>query len=201
MISVFTGGATGNITATFNGVALTQLSYVTDNSSSNHNSLLYLVNPASGSNTISVSRVGGSSSVEVTAVAYSGVDDLNPIDDSATSPGVNSSTFNGPSVTVGSADNWLIATFRNTDNRTITSALMTQRAFGGTVRQEHWDSDGTVAAGSQAPSYSLSSSGRFDGYTLASINAAPTGGGSSNIKSIAGVARANIKSIAGVVLD
>lgn len=171
VIGVFTNGATSALSATYNGVSMTQLSFFSDGS--NKNAMFYLANPASGSNTISVTRTGGSN-MSIVAAAYSGVDQTTPIDASVTKTR-SSSPFVSPNITVSDSNNWLVATFRREQNVTITSSDMTKVVASTIVFEEIWDSNSTVSAGTQNVTYTFST-GDLSGYTMISLQAAGAAG-------------------------
>jgi len=172
-VAVFTNNTVTDLTATYNGVSMTRLTFGSDASGSNKNALFYLVNPASGSNTVSVTRTGGAN-MSIVGSAYSGVDTSDPIDDYVFNAGVNSTTFTSSAVTVSDADNWLVASFRRTDNYTFSTTTLSLRIRNAaTVFEEIWDSNAVVGStGSKTVSYTWSPSGRFDGHTLVSLNVA-----------------------------
>lgn len=195
-VSVFTNAAVTAMTATYGGVSMNQLSVIVD-PDGNKNFVFYLKNPLVGSNTVSVTRTGGSN-MSITAASYIGTDQTTPIVDSVTDAGVNSTTFTSSAVTA-TADNWLLSTFRNTDSATLTSSDVLKRVATTTVLEEAWDSNKAVAAGSQTVTYTISPSARLYGHTLVAI--APVAvAGASSIKSINGVLKADIKSFNGVTL-
>lgn len=170
------GGSAAPSAATYNGVAMTELGTVTD-ADGNKNTLLYLVAPATGSNTISITR-GGGTRMSIVAASYTGVDQTTPIDDSSTDAGQSStaSSFTSSAVTVGSADNWLIGSFRDVTKVAYSSSDVSQRIASITVEEEIWDSNATVSTGSQTVTYT-STGGQIHGHTLISLAAAGGGGG------------------------
>jgi hypothetical protein len=168
-VAVFTNAAVTAMTASYNSVSMTQLSVVVD-TDGNKNFVFYLANPASGSNTVSVTRTGGSN-MSIVAASYTGVDQTDPVEDSSTDTGVSSPAFTSTAVTT-TADNWLIGTFRDTDSRANASAELTRRVTTGVVPEELWDSAGTVSTGSNTVSYTISPSGRLQGHTLVAIKPA-----------------------------
>jgi len=195
---VFTNSSATDLSATYNGVAMTRLSFFADASGSNKNAVFYLVNPSSGTNTVSVTRTGGAN-MSIVASAYSGVDTSSPIDDSVTDAGTSSTSFTSSAVTVSDADNWLIGAFRDTDGRVASSTQLTQRVASSTVSEEIWDSNGAIGStGSQTVTYTITPSGRLDGHTLISlaVGSAPT----TSIKSINGVAIASVGKVNGVAI-
>lgn len=180
-VGVFGNGAMTAVSATYNGVAMTQLFYMNGtDGGSNDQVVFYLVNPASGSNTLSVSRTGGAN-LSIVASSYSGVDTTTPIDAYSTE-GSNSTatTHASNSTTVGSSNNWLVGLHRDTDLRITTADILTIRASTTTVSEEVWDSNGTVSAGSHTVTYTLSPAGRVHGVSLISINAAATATNTTN---------------------
>lgn len=175
-VTGFFNSAPSAVSATYNGVSLTQVSFFNDGTG-NWQWTGYLIAPATGSNTLSVTRTGGGN-MSISCSSYTGVDQTTPIDDSATDVFKASSTSHTTaSVTVGNANNWLINGFRNVDGRTITSSTATFRGKTSIVIEEHWDSNGTVATGTQSITYTLSPAGRWGPSTLVSLAAAAAAGG------------------------
>ena len=174
IVECFFASATTAATATYNGVSMTQLTFGTD-AGGNKNAVFYLVNPASGSNTISISRTGGGNTSAV-AAAYSGVDTSAPIDASAFDSGSNTlvSSFSCTNVTVGDANNWFIACFRpDGPIANTTSSEVSERISCATVPASIFDSNGTIGStGSQNITFNMSPSRRIWGITTISLQVA-----------------------------
>ena len=180
VVGAFTNSSTTNLTATYNGVSMTRLTFGGDASGGNKNAFFYLANPASGSNTLSLTRTGGTN-IAYAVGAYSGVDTTSPIDASVFDAGINSTSFTSSSVTVSDADNWAMATFRNTDNPSLSSSQVSLRVRTTVVYEELWDSNGTIGStGSYSVTYTISPSGRFDGHSLVIVNAAAAAAATDN---------------------
>lgn len=102
------GGAGGGVTGvTYNGVAMTQVTTEAVSGSA-HCTMYYLVNPASGSNTVSITQVmTGPSHMVASATSFTGVDQTTPLNAfnkaAATSAGPMTT-----SVTTTVADCWVI---------------------------------------------------------------------------------------------
>jgi len=192
-VTLFGNGSMSAVSATYNGVALTLL-HLTADAEGNKQAVFYLANPASGSNTLSVSRTGGSN-LSIVASAYSGTDTTTPIDNWTFDGGGTGLTTKSVSVTVGDADNWLLGSFRY--EGTWTGTNTTQRVASSTVLEAIWDTNGTIGSTGSVTETWTSGGFRLVGITLTSLAVAAAAGGSS-IKSIAGVTKANIKSMAGV---
>jgi len=177
IVGVFTNGSTSALSVTYNGVSLTQLALITD-AGNNKQGFYYLVNPSSGSNTLSVTRTGGTN-VSVVASSYSGVDTANPIDDYSTDTGTSATTsWTCSSVTVSNANNWLVSTLRDVDNHVTSSDNVTFRVNSGAVLEELYDSYGAVGStGSINVTYTISPASRLHGHVLISLTASGGGGG------------------------
>ena len=123
------GGAGGVVTGvTYNGVAMTQVTPEALTSTA-HAVIYYLVNPASGANTVSISHnMTGSTSMVASATTLTGVDQANPLNASNKA----SATSAGPmttSVTTTVADCWIIdaCAMRTSASDTATMTAVTNR--------------------------------------------------------------------------
>lgn len=180
-VALFTSGTTTITGVTYGGVSMTKVpsTPITD-LDGNENWVYYLANPASGTNTVSVD-LDTSANLSGLSVSYTGVDQTTPVDDYASEDGTLASpTYTSNAVTVSATDAWLLSFFRNTDSSTITATggVSTKRGGTTTVREEAYDSNGTVTTGSKTASYSLSPSARLHGHTLISL--APAGSSPTN---------------------
>jgi hypothetical protein len=167
--------------ATYGGNAMTEVGSAIDNVSGGVRTYLYYyLNPPTSSTTISVSSTGGNPGIVISTVSYTGVDQTTPIDNSnAVAVNSNLTTFTG-TLTVNTADSWLIYTFRTGNGFAMT-------ASGGSVVRNQpenvalgagciIDSNSALATGSRSVSATCSS--QFCGGTvIASIKPAAGGGG------------------------
>ena len=182
LVVIATGDNSQQTTAiTYAGVSMTSLTEYTANNTGGANSQVvevwYLVNPASGSNTLSVSRNGYG---RLAVASYTGVDQVNPIDSWATT----SSSGNPQSVstTVVKDNCWLVgfgvAPASGSYTARISSGGTTRVATATLKPSSIWqsvcigDSNGTVASGSRSMSFDNSSGGNYysNGGTLMSIS-------------------------------
>lgn len=184
---------------TYNGVSLTKINSVVCPADRGV-SMWYLVNPASGSNTL---QVNGSSLFVLVAASYTGVDQSNPID--SNNPQTwNSVTSFAPSTTVVASNCWLVCTGKTAGNTpTAVTGIRRVNEDGGL-----FDSNGTVGTGSQSISLNISGGANF-GSLMASIKPAAAAGPtnvktwngvtqSTGIKTYNGLAVASTKSVNGV---
>jgi hypothetical protein len=174
-VGVFTNGTVTALSATYNGVSMTQLAFFTDANTptGNKQAVFYMVNPPTGSNTVSVTRTGGAN-MSIIAASYNGVDQSNPIDAHVTDAGTGTApSFTTSSVTVSNSDNWLVGLFRDVDNKVTSANILSFVASTSTVFEEVWDSNGAAGAGSKSVTYTISpTDGRLHGHTLISLNIA-----------------------------
>ncbi len=131
-------GGTGTITsASYNGVALTKATSTTEVSMDSE--LWYLVNPASGSNTMSVTVTGNTDAIKLSASTFTGVTQTSPVDINATVIGGSGNPSISATTTV--ASDLLIATlsrFSTTDATTSRTSLYKDKTgsiFGATSYQ------------------------------------------------------------------
>lgn len=134
---------------TYNGVAMTQITSKQDAGFSTVY-MFYLINPATGSNTITISKTSGTAYIG-TAGSYTGCAAIQP--DSFASSASASSPMTSPT-TVVLANCWLVGA--STENSTVSASPTTNRTdrqtglFGSFFALTHSDSNGTVGTGSQS---------------------------------------------------
>jgi Chitobiase/beta-hexosaminidase C-terminal domain/Fibronectin type III domain len=81
-----------NLTAKYNGVAMTSAGVVhTNNQTSGFAQLFYLVNPPSGAHTVTLTLAGGAAEIEAGSVSFIGVNQSRPIGNIATNFGAGTS--------------------------------------------------------------------------------------------------------------
>ena len=146
-----TGTTTG---VTYNNVSLTKI-----NGTGYGTSLWYLINPATGTHSVVVSRTNNqASSLGGVSASYSGVNQSSPIDSSNAITGTYGST--DPltvSTTVVKPNCWLVGTaiyFFGTSTRTLSSNRTSRGSWsnivaGGGTAMIMSDSNGTISTGSQ----------------------------------------------------
>lgn len=146
---------------TYAGVAMTQLTSVTD-ALSNVTYTYYLLNPTSGANNVVISTSGGTTTYS-TATSYTGVKQVSPIDSSNT--GANTGGFNSIAIatTVVSAGCWVHG-FACAENATGLVTWATNRTDRGILTATDFairaaDSNAIVAAGSQSTTWTRSVTG------------------------------------------
>ena len=120
-VCVRSGSGSAPSAVTYNGVSLTQINSRTDGST---DSLWYLINPATGSNTVSISF--SATNIIACAVSYTGVNQSGQPDASATNVKNNSSTWDGTVTTI--ADNcWTIAVAHANQGGTLSAGANTTK--------------------------------------------------------------------------
>lgn len=179
-VAIFWGGGSDIVSGvTYNGVSMTRLFADLDDAqpgAGNSQAVYFLHAPATGSNTVEITLTG-SNTISAISSSYTGTKQSGtPV--YVTDDGVaTSSSFTSSGVSVSTADSWLVAFFRDVDNRTMTSSQLTLRGGTTTVIEEAWDSNGTVSTGTQTVTYTISPSGRLHGHALIVLEPAPAGGG------------------------
>ncbi len=201
IVAVFTGGATAGTVSgiTYDGVSMTQEATT---STSNRRAVIFsLINPSTGSNTVSIAYTGNGPEMTEVAVSYTGVDQTDMVEAtntdtySSTSPSLSVTTVtNGAFVFVGECDN------TNTDTTldgSAVSRLASQQPSGPGVSSYAADIL-KVTAGAQSIAWTLtdSSAGPLVGVAIKPA----VGAGPANVKSWNGVAIASIKSINGLAI-
>jgi hypothetical protein len=171
-VGIFLGGTVDRVNGvTYNGVSMTRLAKIND-LSGNANYVYFLINPATGSNTVSVDLTS-SVNMSAASVSYNGVDQTTPIDAWRTDAGVNGgASWTTGTITVTATDAWLLTFLRDT-NANAVSATKTKRVGTTVVLEVSFDSNGTVPTGSTSVTYT-SAALRIDGHTLIALK--PAGG-------------------------
>jgi hypothetical protein len=129
--------------ASYNAVAATS-SWTVEDGAWNGSSGYYLVAPATGSNTVSVTYGGNCFNTSCGAVSFTGVDQTTPVGSSATATGT--STTPTVTVTKDNASDWIIATVATDDNAGVSVT------GSGTERWEHEDVAGDTTGSCQTAS-------------------------------------------------
>lgn len=151
---------------TYNGVAMTGL---TRSGGGQPVQLWYLINPATGSNTVSISIGSPNSFIYAAAASYTGAKQSGQPDSQNTN-NVSGSPIN-TSTTVVAANSWAILVARNdTSGDTTASTGSTERAAGAIGTVQLYDSNGGLSAGSQT--MSLTSGGGGTTTAIASFSEA-----------------------------
>lgn len=209
IVSVFTFTPAGTLTApTYNGVSMTQIQ-VTDLSGSNKLWLFGLVAPATGANTVSFSFSSSNSFVAGVATSYTGVDQTNPLDNSAIQNDISSGATYDPAITTVADNCWVVGSFRATQGSVYSASVGTLRDGDGALAMYNWDSGAAVTpAGTYTATINTNNStDQWSGIiaSLAPVAAAgpttvKTWDGvtqSTGIKTYFGVDLANVKTVNG----
>jgi len=173
-----TAATTGISGITYAGVAMTKLTthrVSTDRSFD----VYYLVNPASGSNNVVISR-GVSGVIASGFVSYSGVNQSAPIPTSTTSTDTNSNTSYSGSITTTVDNSWAIVGIRDASGATITAGSgLTVRVTNTSNGIHLGDSDGPISPAGSHTFNATWNSAVTDGailFELAAAGAAPAAG-------------------------
>jgi len=142
---------------TYNGVAMTSATGAFNNGASNNSNIFYLLNPATGTNTVVVSHSSGAT--VAIAMSFIGAGSIS----GATTATGNSTT---PSVTITSTTNSLVADWVNHNQGAILTATGT-----GQTRQQHLEQANAVAGSSTTGAASTTVSYSCVGANLWSIGA------------------------------
>jgi hypothetical protein len=196
---VETGTAGDNFTAvTYNSVAMTQF-HVEKDSIDRYFYMYYLVNPASGSNTMTVTRTTTTSNLWWGSASYVNVDQTTPLVNSADS-GLAGSGGTSVSVTVniGTDTSWQVSGMR-ADNGGITASAGTLRHIYGTAdRGALVDSDGALSTGNNT--HTINCAAGSSRLGVAGELQQVGGGGPAKLKTYDTVAAASVKTIDGVAI-
>jgi hypothetical protein len=147
---------------TYGGNAMTLAGSARDNTGTGLlTACYYYINPPTSSTTISATSTGGSSGIVISTVSYTGVDQTTPIDAvNALAVNANRTTVTG-TVTVVTANAWLVHTMRLGSGGTLTStggsAVRTQPEVVFAGAGAFVDSNAAVSTGSQSVSATCSS--------------------------------------------
>lgn len=132
--------ATVNVSGvTYNGVAMTSITSVTDDAGRIHR-LWYLVAPATGANNV-VITCDSSTAIRGTSASYTGVDQSSPIGNSGTETSTTSPV--GPDLVTTVTDSWGVASFRS-DTGTQGDGTCTIRAVANSLG--YMDTNGPLGA-------------------------------------------------------
>lgn len=161
---------------TYNGVSMTRIGSAINNTDSFSNigaTAFYLIAPATGTNTVSVSLTGPPFVQGVAAISLTGVHQTTPLGTHATAFANNSSA---PSVTVSSAtDEFIVDFVAMLSNPTSTTA-----GSGQTKRTENLASDSSICSSTEAGAASVVMDWSLGGNQWCSIfgiPVKPSGGG------------------------
>lgn len=156
---------------TYNGVAMTQIG-TEQEISGMRTSIWYLVNPAEGTNTVSVTHGGGSGAI-VTA-SYTGASQTGVPDSVGFNAGIVSSLT--VTTTVVAENCWLWGGFNDIGGTITAGSGTTERhsVIGGDYEVSVTDSNGTVGTGSQ--SQTASDTAIVQGWAVSFAPAAEGGG-------------------------
>ena len=173
---IFTSPSTNVINSvTYNGIGMTKLCTIADAASpSNGETIFYLANPSSGANNFTINQSNIFNS-EIMAISYSGVAQSAP-DAYVCNPGTAGATSYTNNITTVSANDWLVALYRNTDGGWSsfwdTTNANTLRGSNSDIGLMTQDSNGGIgASGAHNDYWSDSVSSRLHG--TASIALAP----------------------------
>lgn len=186
----YSNSTSGTLTATYNSVAM---SSIVTASNGIKITLFYLVNPATGANTLAVNWDGAATVLRVASASYTGAAQTGQ-PDSSTSGTDATSPFRISTTTV--ADNsWTIAAFGDNGGSALTvEAGTTNRAGSGTSTLVLGDSN---AAKTPAGSVELGCTGTSGGVqVIASFSPTPP----TSVKTVNGLARASVKTVNGLAI-
>lgn len=167
---------------TYAGVACTQAATVSD-SAGQSMTIWWVSNSASWSGSSLVATIASGTFIEYLVYEYTGVDQSN-MDDGHVGTVIASGTTLTLTVTVGTANSWLVSHARNqtTPRMTASTGVGAQRdeASNNTTQEIGGDSNATVSTGSQSQTWTTAASGvKSFGCALA-IKVASAGGATAN---------------------
>lgn len=169
IVNVTTDTGADPTSVTYNGVAMTKLTGVTD--TARNLSVWYLVAPATGSNTLTANFASALSSV-VSAQSYTGVAQSGPIDASGSVNNGSGQTVS-KTITVVASNCWLIGAGHGVDNSSIqtltsdkTDRQQDKCSAAPTIYHTSSDSNGTVSPGSNSITWSDSQNINMGGMCI-----------------------------------
>jgi hypothetical protein len=190
------------LTASYNGVAMTRLGTYYTLGAGDYDHVFYLLNPASGTNSITTSSPG-SGTTYGQAVSYTGVKQSGQPNASSSAHG--SSTSPSTSVDTGTTDGcWIMAWMDNEVSATSADSNTTfvWGSSGGSASTMGWfeyKNNPKSPAGSQSVGGSLASSGSWfiSAVSFTPDSFVPT----TSIKTVNGLAKASMKTFNGIASE
>jgi hypothetical protein len=166
---------------TYDGVAMTQVVAPVNTGGGEQIGMWYLTNPASGSNTLSVT-FSGTTAYEVSFFSMYGVDQSSPLGATRTETGLETGTSYSEALTTTINDSWIIWATREYAGRTVSAGADTTLLERHTVvfGQIQARSTGGAAAGSRTLTLTANLSGNWFSDILAEFKpatAAPASSG------------------------
>lgn len=179
---------------TYNGVAMSlALSFASPTSNNEYSYLYYLVNPATGTNTISIT-VSTSSTVHAGFASYTGVDLTSPIDGTDTASLTEGAGSTIVETIVSTANNCWMCAFSGLQRASTASTNSTERG-GVSGGGKYYDSNGAITpAGSFSMTQNIASNGPATGVAFTFKPA------TSAIKTVGGLAKASVKTVGGLAI-
>ena len=162
-------GAVSGIT--YNGVAMTFIAQGGDNSSS-YLGLWYLINPATGSNTVSITL--SSAFISGISASYTGAKQSSQPDSSNTRT-ASGTTSGNISTTIVVNNSWTVAISKAASSAITGGVNSTNRAQGDNNEMQFSDSNGDLSAGSKTMNMT-SGANAFWGQVIASFSPPAAGG-------------------------
>lgn len=132
---------------TLNGVAMTKIQTGGNKAGTSFESMWYLVNPSTGTQTLAVTGGGGTTGALWSS--YSGAS-VTGVPDSSTDYSSVSGATKTISTTVVAANSWLVLTTADNTGNASAGSGTTQRAYNTSWALGIYDSNGTVGTGSQS---------------------------------------------------
>lgn len=149
---------TGSVSAiTYNGVAMTKLTSITNAGLGQTINLWYLVAPASGANTISVTASG---THNYSADSYIGVSQTGAIDNFSSNTLTSGTTYT-TSITTIANNAWTVATIMATNNLTVGTGTTFRTRANGNNNLEFFDSNGPKTPAGSTSLVVTSTTGTF----------------------------------------
>lgn len=157
--------------ASYNSVAMTQAGSDVDFGDDHACSMMYLVNPATGTHSLSMT-VSGSCTMIQAAASYSGVAQSSPIDNTAQSTSTTDPL--AVSVTVNTANSWIIAVVGFQQNTaSVTAGANTSHLVNmdSGTRFSGWDTNSAQTTGSKTMNFDPDTAAGFVGALLVAFKA------------------------------
>lgn len=169
IVNVYSNTPSDVTGVTYNGVAMTSLGNYSY--SGVEGNLWYLINPATGANTVSIAHTSTSNFVIGVAASYTGVKQSAQPDSSLTTQTTASATTLTATNTVVAAGSWLITGgINNSGGALIAGTGGSIRRTGSNVAVSLFDSGGPVTAGAKSMTIKLAAA---NAYALGMVSIAP----------------------------
>ena len=154
---------------TYNGVSMTQIGTDVSAGDDHRVGLAYLVAPATGANNI-ILTLSGSGTIQAQAASYTGAAQSGQPDNNTSE--TTTDDPNAVSLTVNTADSWMLAQIYTKGNSTVSAGSNTSLVIGGSLdgsRVGFFDTNSAQSTGSQTMNFDPDSTPSNGAYIVVSI--------------------------------